>query len=63
VTIQVYVAIIACLLIALWTGRKATRRTYERLCHYFMGLATAAEVEAHLASLHQRDQQKRGRAP
>ena len=63
VTIQVYVAILACLLIALWTGRKATRRTYERLCHYFMGLATAQEVEAHLAALEQRDKQNRGRSP
>jgi DDE family transposase len=51
ITIQVYVAIIACLLITLWTGRKATRRTYEILCHAFAGWATEAEVEAHIAKL------------
>jgi hypothetical protein len=51
ITIQVYGAIIACLLITLWTGRQATRRTYEMLCHAFAGWATEAEVEAHLAKL------------
>ena len=51
INIQVYMAIIACLLIALWTGRKATRRTYEMLCHYFAGWATEAELEAHIAKL------------
>jgi len=51
IEIQTYVAMIACLLIALWTGRKPTRRTYEMLCFYFMGLATEEELLAHIAKL------------
>lgn len=48
VAIQVYLAVIASLLIALWTGRKPTRRTYEMLCYYFQGWATLDELERHL---------------
>lgn len=51
VTIQVYLAIIASLLIGLWTGAKPTKRTYELLCHYFNGWATAEEVERSLDTL------------
>ena len=51
IEIQTYVAMIACLLIALWTGRKPTRRTYEMLCFYFIGLATEEELLAHIAKL------------
>ena len=38
IEIQAYCAIIACLLISLWTGRKPTLRTYEMICLYFTGL-------------------------
>jgi len=48
VLIQVYCAIIACLLLNLWTGRKPTKRTVEMLALYFMGVATDREVLAHL---------------
>lgn len=48
VTVQVYCAIIASLLIGLWVDQKPTKRTYEMLCHYFNGWATAEEVERHL---------------
>jgi len=41
-------AIIACLLIALWTGRKPTLRTYEMICFYFSGLASEEELLAHI---------------
>jgi hypothetical protein len=51
IRIQVYCAIIACMLISLWTGRKPTKRTYEMLCYYFVGLATEKELQAHLAKL------------
>jgi IS4 transposase len=51
VEIQTYCAIIACMLISLWTGRKPTRRTYEMICHYFTGLAEEDELLAHLAKL------------
>lgn len=37
IEIQTYCAIIACLLISLWTGRKPTKRTYEMICFYFLG--------------------------
>jgi IS4 transposase len=51
VTIQLYVGLIASLLISLWTGRKPTKRTLEILQFYFMGWATLEEVQAHLDSL------------
>jgi hypothetical protein len=51
VEIQTYCAIIACLLISLWTGRKPTLRTYEMICYYFTGLAEEDELPAHLAKL------------
>ena len=51
IEIQAYCAIIACLLIALWTDRKPTLRTYEMICFYFSGLACLDELVAHLAKL------------
>lgn len=55
IEIQTYCAIIACLLISLWTGRKPTLRTYEMICFYFCGLATEAELLAHLDKLKRHD--------
>jgi Transposase DDE domain len=51
IAIQAYCALIACLLIARWTGRKPTQRTYEMLCWYFLGWASEAELLAHLEKL------------
>jgi len=51
IEIQTYMAIIACMLISLWTGRKPTLRTYEMVCHYFTGLADEEELLAHIAKL------------
>jgi hypothetical protein len=51
VALQVYAALIASLLITLWTGRKPTKRTYEMLCFYFQGWASLDELTAHLNSL------------
>jgi hypothetical protein len=51
VEIQTYCAIIACLLIALSTGRKPTKRTYEMICFYFTGWATEDELLAHIQKL------------
>jgi len=51
VTIQVYLAIIASLLISLWVGRKPTVRTLEMMQFYFTGWATEAELMAHLDQL------------
>lgn len=55
IEIQAYCAIIACLLIALWTGKKPTKRTYEMLCFYFIGWADEEELLAHLAKLKPQD--------
>ena len=57
IEIQTYCAIIACMLISLWTGRKPTLRTYEMICYYFTGLAEEDELLAHLAKLQQQDAQ------
>lgn len=51
IALQAYCALIACLLISLWTGRKPTLRTYEMLCWYFLGWATEDELLAHLEKL------------
>jgi len=51
IEIQTYCAIIACMLISLWTGRKPTKRTFEMICFYFSGLASEDELLAHLAKL------------
>jgi hypothetical protein len=55
IKIQTYCAIIACLLINLWTGRQPTKRTHEMLCYYLMGWATEDELAAHLTKLQARD--------
>jgi hypothetical protein len=44
-------AIIACLLITLWTGGKPTLRTYEMIGFYFQGWADLDELTTHLAKL------------
>jgi hypothetical protein len=49
VMVQMYCAVIACLLVNLWTARRPTKRTVETLAYYFMGVATEAEVVAHLS--------------
>jgi hypothetical protein len=51
IEIQTYCAIIACLLIALWTGRQPTKRTFEMICFYFCGLADEDELMAHIEKL------------
>ena len=56
IEIQAYCAIIACLLISLWTGRQPTLRTYEMICFYFCGLATEAELLAHLDKLKRQEE-------
>jgi len=53
IEIQTYMAIIACMLISLCTGRKPTLRTYEMICYYFIGWATEDELLAHIAKLPQ----------
>jgi hypothetical protein len=59
VAIQVYLALIASLVISLWTGHKPTKRTFEMICHYFGGWATEAELLAHIRKL---DEQKKAKS-
>ena len=51
VAIQVYMALIASMVMVLWTGHKPTKATLEMLTCYFTGLASDAELMAHLRSL------------
>ncbi|MBC7502660.1 MAG: IS4 family transposase [Herminiimonas sp.] len=51
VQIQVYAALIASLLLVIWTGRKPNKRTFEMFCLYFAGWATAEELHDHLEKL------------
>lgn len=53
VEIQAYMAIIACLLILIYTGRTPTKRTFEMICLYLQGWAELDELEAHIARLKQ----------
>lgn len=55
IELQTYAAIIACMLISLWTGKKPTLRTYEMLCWYFTGMADEEELLAHIARLQKQD--------
>ena len=43
------------MLLCLWTGRKPTKRTYEMVCYYFLGLASEAELLAHVEKLKRQD--------
>lgn len=56
IEIQAYCAIIACLMISIWTGRKPTLRTYEMICFHFCGLASEDELLAHVAKLNRQDE-------
>ena len=51
VAIQVYCAIIACLLLNLWTGVKPNKATLEMFAWYFSGWADEEELEAYLRKL------------
>jgi hypothetical protein len=51
VEIQTYVAIIACLLILIHTGRAPTKRTFEMICLYMSGWASLEELERHIEKL------------
>ncbi|MBM4088526.1 MAG: IS4 family transposase [Planctomycetes bacterium] len=56
---QAYCAIIACMLLCLWTGRKPTKRTYEMVCYFFLGLASETELLNHLEKLKRQDAAKK----
>jgi hypothetical protein len=48
VTIQVYCALIASVLLVRWTGSRPTKRQRETLQLYWMGWVTLKELEARL---------------
>jgi hypothetical protein len=54
VTIQIYLAIIACILIMSITGKSPTKRTYEMISFYLMGWASIDELEEHIKKLSER---------
>lgn len=51
VTIQIYLAIIVCIMILAITGKMPTKRTYEMICFYLLGIASQEELEAHIKKL------------
>jgi hypothetical protein len=51
VTLVAYCALIASLLVTLWTGRKPTKRTYELICFYFLGRIDEDQLAARLEKL------------
>jgi len=54
-TLQMYCALIASMLISLWTGRKPTKRTFEMLQYHFLGMADDEELVNHLEKLEKID--------
>jgi hypothetical protein len=50
VAIQCYCAVIACLLITLWSGRQADKATWRMVGWFMTGLADEAELLAHLTA-------------
>ena len=50
-TLQVYVALLASILIALWTGRKPSRSAFRAICLYFQGWVSDEELLRHLENL------------
>lgn len=51
VKMQIYAALIAGLLIVLWTKKKPTKATYMTLQFYFLGWVSDDELEEHLSGL------------
>jgi Transposase DDE domain len=51
VAIQIYLALIASVLVSLWTGHRPTKRLYEWLCFYFQGIVSAEELDRFLHDL------------
>jgi len=58
IELETYAAIIACLLIALWTGRKPTLSTYRMLCWHFSGWASQEELLRHIQKLQRQDERQ-----
>lgn len=50
-TLQVYVALLASILVSLWTGRKPRKSTFRVLCLYMQGWVRDEELIAHIERL------------
>lgn len=61
VAIQIYVALIASVLVSLWTNHKPTKRMYEMLCFYFQGFASEEELRRFLLDLDKPKQKKKSK--
>ncbi|MCR4317959.1 MAG: IS4 family transposase [Planctomycetes bacterium] len=59
IAIQVYCAMIVSILIALWTGRKPTKRTFELVGLFLQGWATVEDVERHIDKLAKKEESKK----
>ena len=59
VSIQIYCALIASMLITLWTGCKPNKRTFEMLCLYFMGWANEEELVQHIKKFKEAEEKKK----
>lgn len=55
-TLVIYCALIASMLVVLWTGRKPAKRTYEMFCFYLTGWADDDDMRRHLKKLAAADQ-------
>jgi hypothetical protein len=51
VAIQIYLALIASVMVSLWAGHKPTKRIYEWLCLYFQGVVSQEELGRYLLDL------------
>lgn len=58
-TIAMYCALIASLLVVLWTGRKPTKRTFELICFYFAGWVSEQEMIQRLNKLQEAAQKQK----
>ncbi len=61
-TIQIYLALIASLLLQLYTGRRPTKRMMELIRFYLMGWASGAELAAGLARYRQELERRKKQA-
>ena len=59
IAIQMYCAIIACLLLARVTGGRVRMDVFRMLCFYMQGLATMAELEAYLEKAREKESRQK----
>ncbi len=62
IAIQAYCALMACMLINLWTGCKPNLRTFEMLQWHLLGWASDEELLAHLEEQKEKQLKKQSAA-